>query len=151
MRTQTHVKTQTRSALVGRLCRARNHSLFYLFSSPPLPPSFLFTRLLNHPTFGARKRRLSRTTSGRHICLARHQSERRGWNTSVAFTRDDGDDSNKHMASRAPRPPLTEEDACEEPEGRRRSAHHTLFMWLKIVFMSLFCASRPVFRPSCSF
>lgn len=73
-------------------------------------------------------------TSGRRICLARHQSERRGWNRSVAFTRADGDDSNKHMASRAARPPFTDEDARGEPEGRRRAARRTLFMWRKSFF-----------------
>lgn len=93
----------------GARLRGPETALCFCFLSF-LPP---FTRLLNNPTF----RRLSRMTSGRHICLARHQSESRGWNRSVAFARDNGDDSNKHMASRAARPPFTEEDACEEPVG----------------------------------
>lgn len=108
---RTH-QMQTRSALVQDFAGQKPLCFFFFF--PSLPS---FTRLLNNPTFRARKRRLSRMTSGRHICLARHHSESRGWNRSVAFARDNGDDSNKHMASRAARPPFTEEDACEEPLG----------------------------------
>lgn len=63
-----HTSTNTRS-FGARFYGPENGSFF-----PPAPP-LTFTHLLNNPTFRVRKRRLWRMTSGRHKCLARHQSE----------------------------------------------------------------------------